>query len=87
MQWPSWWLLLAYIGTNCAYADEKYNAIHRDGSFEFNYDTPDAFHVANGDRNNVVRGEFGGRNPKTGKKKNNHVKLEKKMNLIKTNLL
>lgn len=78
MQWPSWWLLLllAYVGLNCAYADEKYNAIHRDGSFEFSYDTPDAFHVANGDRNNVVRGEFGGRDPKTGEGRNYNLQSQ-----------
>lgn len=48
-------------------ADDDFNIVHKDGSFEFGYNNPDSYHFADGNRNNVVRGEFGGRNPKTGK--------------------
>ncbi|KAF7271796.1 hypothetical protein GWI33_015368 [Rhynchophorus ferrugineus] len=47
-------------------ADDDYNILQRDGSFQFGYNNPDSYHFANGNRKNVVRGEFGGRNPKTG---------------------
>ncbi|KAK9887406.1 hypothetical protein WA026_022342 [Henosepilachna vigintioctopunctata] len=46
--------------------DNDYNILHNDGSFDFGGDSPDSYHYAQGNRNNVVRGEFGGRNPKTG---------------------
>lgn len=46
--------------------DNDYNVLHKDGSFEFGYNNPDSYHYADGNRNNVVRGEFGGRNPGTG---------------------
>lgn len=46
--------------------DTDYNIVRPDGSFEFGYNNPDSYHYADGNRNNVVRGEFGGRNPKTG---------------------
>ncbi|CAG9771264.1 unnamed protein product [Ceutorhynchus assimilis] len=55
-------LLLSYIKA----ADDDYNIVHKDGAFEFGYKNPDSYHFADGNRNNVVRGEFGGRNPKTG---------------------
>lgn len=67
VQWPSWLVLLAYLGSVRVSGDEKYNVLHEDGSFEFGYDTPDSFHFADGNRNNVVQGQFGARNPKTGK--------------------
>ncbi|XP_050309648.1 uncharacterized protein LOC126745714 [Anthonomus grandis grandis] len=51
---------------NCQSADDDYNIVHKDGSFEFGYNNPDSYHYADGNRNNVVKGEFGGRNPKTG---------------------
>lgn len=66
VQWPSRLLLLAYLGSLGVFADEKYNVLHEDGSFEFGYDTPDSFHFADGNRRNVVQGQFGARNPKTG---------------------
>lgn len=47
-------------------ADDDYNVLHKDGSFEFGYNNPDSYHFGDGSRNNVVRGEFGGRNPGTG---------------------
>ncbi|XP_066256950.1 uncharacterized protein Cpr73D [Euwallacea similis] len=46
--------------------DDDYNVVRPSGSFEFGYTNPDSYHFADGTRNNVVRGEFGGRNPKTG---------------------
>lgn len=48
--------------------DEAYNDLKRDGSFEFGYNNPDSYHHAQGNRNNVVRGQFGGRSPATGTK-------------------
>lgn len=67
MQWPSWCflLILTTLKTTNA-ADDDYNILHRDGSFQFGYDNPNSYHHAAGNRNNVVRGEFGGRNPGTG---------------------
>ncbi|KAL1491300.1 hypothetical protein ABEB36_011917 [Hypothenemus hampei] len=52
----------------CAQADDNdaYNIVQKDGSFQFGYSNPDSYHYADGNRNNVVRGQFGGRNPKTG---------------------
>ncbi|XP_066138696.1 uncharacterized protein Cpr73D [Euwallacea fornicatus] len=46
--------------------DDDYNVVQPNGSFEFAYTNPDSYHYAEGNRNNVVRGQFGGRNPKTG---------------------
>lgn len=40
--------------------------IRKDGSYDFSYANPDSFHESQANRNNVVRGKFGGRNPKTG---------------------
>ncbi|XP_045471413.1 uncharacterized protein LOC123678432 isoform X3 [Harmonia axyridis] len=54
------WINQAYCG------DNDYNVIHNDGSYEFGGDSPDSYHYAQANRKNVVRGEFGGRNPKTG---------------------
>ncbi|XP_044750979.1 uncharacterized protein LOC123311213 [Coccinella septempunctata] len=46
--------------------DNDYNVIHNDGSYQFGGDSPDSYHYAEANRQNTVRGEFGGRNPKTG---------------------
>nr|CAI5844750.1 unnamed protein product [Callosobruchus analis] len=46
--------------------EDEYNTLYKDGSYEFGYTNPDSYHYADGNRNNVVKGEFGGRNPKTG---------------------
>ncbi|KAL3280578.1 hypothetical protein HHI36_003811 [Cryptolaemus montrouzieri] len=46
--------------------DNDYNILHKDGSYEFGGNSPDSYHYADANRNNIVRGEFGGRNPKTG---------------------
>lgn len=46
--------------------DDDYNVLHTNGAFEFGYDNPDSYHYAQGNRHNFVKGEFGGRNPKTG---------------------
>lgn len=40
--------------------------IRKDGSYKFDYSGPDSFHQSQANRNNVVRGKFGGRNPETG---------------------
>ncbi|CAH0558059.1 unnamed protein product [Brassicogethes aeneus] len=50
--------------TECV--DDDYNVLHNDGSFEFGSNSPDSYHYADGNRNNVVKGEFGARNPGTG---------------------
>ncbi|XP_015835190.1 uncharacterized protein Cpr73D isoform X2 [Tribolium castaneum] len=65
--WPSWCFLLVLTTLKTEAADDDYNILHRDGSFEFGYDNPNSYHHAAGNRNNVVRGEFGGRNPGTGR--------------------
>ncbi|KAJ8976891.1 hypothetical protein NQ317_016490 [Molorchus minor] len=59
-------LLLVIILIEVEGADDDYNVIKKDGSYEFGYNTPDSYHYADANRNNVVRGEFGGRNPGTG---------------------
>ena len=46
--------------------DDTYNIINDDGSYNFGYNNPDSYHHSQANRNNVVRGEFGGRNPGTG---------------------
>lgn len=40
--------------------------IRKDGSYQYGYAGPDSYHQSQANRNNVVRGKFGGRNPKTG---------------------
>lgn len=47
-------------------ADSDYNLLNTDGSFDFRYDNPDSFHESHANRNNFVKGAFGGRNPTTG---------------------
>ncbi|XP_065172273.1 collagen alpha-1(III) chain-like isoform X3 [Atheta coriaria] len=47
-------------------AQEDYNIQHNDGSYEFGYENENNFHHSKANSRNVVRGEFGGRNPKTG---------------------
>ncbi|KAF5306634.1 hypothetical protein FQA39_LY08823 [Lamprigera yunnana] len=37
----------------------------QDGSYSFGYNNPDSYHQSQANRNNVVRGEFGSRNPAT----------------------
>ncbi|XP_030758048.1 mesocentin [Sitophilus oryzae] len=59
------WILF-FMATYVYGADDDYNILHKDGSFQFGYNNPDSYHYADGNRNNVVKGEFGGRNPKTG---------------------
>lgn len=49
-----------------ASVDDDYNLQHNDGSYEFGYNAPNSYHHSQANRNNVVRGEFGGRNPSTG---------------------
>ncbi|XP_063903106.1 uncharacterized protein LOC135122680 isoform X2 [Zophobas morio] len=68
IHWPSWCFLLtlSVLKTTQA-ADDDYNILQRDGSFQFGYNNPNSYHHAAGNRNNVVRGEFGGRNPGTGR--------------------
>lgn len=66
MQWLTWCFLIGLTTVIKAASDDDYNTVHQDGSFQFGYDTPDSYHHAAGNRNNVVRGEFGGRNPGTG---------------------
>lgn len=62
----SWWIVLTVTLREVIGADDDYNVLHTDGSYEFGYNNPDSYHFADGKRNNVVRGEFGGRNPQTG---------------------
>ncbi|KAK9728246.1 hypothetical protein QE152_g18062 [Popillia japonica] len=47
-------------------ADSDYNILNTDGSHDFRYDNPDSFHETHANRNNIVNGVFGGRNPTTG---------------------
>ncbi|CAG9859639.1 unnamed protein product [Phyllotreta striolata] len=61
-----WLLLVIKLAEDTKAADDDYNILRTDGSFDFGYDNPDSYHYAQANRNNVVRGEFGGRNPKTG---------------------
>lgn len=55
--------VLKIIRVQCA---EDYNVLRKDGSYEFGYDAHDSFHHSQANRNNVVQGQFGGRNPGTG---------------------
>ncbi|KAB0798275.1 hypothetical protein PPYR_09268 [Photinus pyralis] len=45
---------------------QDFNNLEPDGSFSFGYNNPDSYHRSQGNRNNVVRGDFGSRNPATG---------------------
>ncbi|RZC41731.1 uncharacterized protein BDFB_004473, partial [Asbolus verrucosus] len=63
--WPSWCFLLVLTLKVTKGDDDDYNILRRDGSFQFGYKTPDSYHNAVANRNNVVKGEFGGRNPET----------------------
>lgn len=67
LQWFLWGLFLVLSLEEVIGADDTYNTIHRDGSYEFGYNNPDSYHYADANRNNIVKGEFGGRNPATGK--------------------
>lgn len=71
-------IIYGVIKINCA--DDL--LIRKDGSYKFDYTGPDSFHQSQANRNNVVRGKFGGRNPETGK-----LTFEqfKRINLIKSN--
>ncbi|KAH1024271.1 hypothetical protein HUJ05_003776 [Dendroctonus ponderosae] len=74
--WANFWVTMSFLYRNVIFhailigwiraAEDDFNIVHKDGSFEFGYNNPDSYHFADGNRNNVVRGEFGGRNPKTG---------------------
>ncbi|XP_017776991.1 PREDICTED: uncharacterized protein LOC108562984 [Nicrophorus vespilloides] len=58
-------LVMATLSTKLV-SSEDYNVQQVDGSYEFGYDGKDSFHHSKANRKNVVRGEFGGRNPQTG---------------------
>ncbi|KAF5273612.1 hypothetical protein FQR65_LT04611 [Abscondita terminalis] len=45
---------------------EDFNNVLPDGSYSFGYNNPDSYHHSQANRNNVVRGEFGSRNPGSG---------------------
>ncbi|KAK4878919.1 hypothetical protein RN001_007065 [Aquatica leii] len=45
---------------------QDFNNLLPDGSYSFGYNNPDSYHQSQANRNNVVRGEFGSRNPGTG---------------------
>nr|XP_023018009.1 uncharacterized protein LOC111507018 [Leptinotarsa decemlineata] len=60
------YVTLAIIIGEVLTADDDYNVLNRDGSYEFGYNNPDSYHYADANRNKVVKGEFGGRNPETG---------------------
>ncbi|CAG9814413.1 unnamed protein product [Phaedon cochleariae] len=60
-----WYLLLSILIKTIA-TDDEFNVLHEDGSFEFGYNNPDSYHFADANRKNVVKGQFGGRNPGTG---------------------
>ncbi|KAG5873738.1 hypothetical protein JTB14_021700 [Gonioctena quinquepunctata] len=62
----SWYVFLAIITIEVTADDDDYNILHGDGSYDFGYNNPDSYHYAAANRNNVVKGEFGGRSPKTG---------------------
>lgn len=55
-------IITAVTKINCA--DDL--LIRKDGSYKYGYAGPDSFHESQANRNNVVRGKFGGRNPETG---------------------
>ncbi|XP_072394242.1 uncharacterized protein Cpr73D [Diabrotica undecimpunctata] len=59
-------VLVILITNETSAGDDDYNVLHTNGAYEFGYNNPDSYHYAQANRNNVVKGEFGGRNPKTG---------------------
>ncbi|VEN64564.1 unnamed protein product [Callosobruchus maculatus] len=61
-----WCLIFVGVLHEVITVEDEYNTLYKDGSYEFGYTNPDSYHYADGNRNNVVKGEFGGRNPKTG---------------------
>ncbi|KAK5645824.1 hypothetical protein RI129_004288 [Pyrocoelia pectoralis] len=58
-------LFIIYLEFNVS-GQEDYNNLEPDGSFSFGYSNPDSYHRSEGNRNNLVRGDFGSRNPGTG---------------------
>ncbi|XP_056635980.1 collagen alpha-1(II) chain [Diorhabda sublineata] len=59
-------LLIAILVKETEADDDDFNVLYKNGAYEFGYNNPDSYHYARGNRQNVVNGEFGGRNPKTG---------------------
>lgn len=71
MWWPFVLLLVSEVLTepappSPASQQETYHIQNNDKSYQFGYQTKDHFHHGDATRDNVVRGEFGARNPATG---------------------
>ncbi|GJQ83836.1 hypothetical protein Trydic_g5694 [Trypoxylus dichotomus] len=60
------WMLISTALCSVYAADNDYNVLNTDGSYDFRYDNPDSYHESHANRNNVVQGAFGARNPATG---------------------
>ncbi|XP_022914277.2 uncharacterized protein [Onthophagus taurus] len=67
MRWNNLLVIINFLLVKKTFsAESDYNIVQSDGSFDFRYDNPDSFHESHGNRNNVVKGVFGGRSPATG---------------------
>ncbi|KAI4464224.1 cuticle protein [Holotrichia oblita] len=60
------WIPITMLWYRTFAADSDYNILNTDGSYDFRYDNPDSYHESHANRNNIVNGVFGGRNPATG---------------------